>query len=57
MAVAIISTVPAHVAAGFDAFELGLMARVAEALAGPMPAEDAALVAAAIRLHALGKTL
>ena len=49
--------VPADIAAGFDAFELGLLVRVAESPAQPMPAGDAALVVEAIRLHALGKTL
>ena len=49
--------VPAAFAADYTAFELGLMARIAEALAGPMPTADSALVAEAIRLHALGKTL
>ena len=49
--------VPASLAADYTAFELGLMARVAESLAHPMPTADAAMVAEAIRLHALGKTL
>ncbi len=57
MANSIISTIPANIAADCSAFELGLLARVAEALAQPMPAGDAGLVAEAIRLHALGKTL
>ena len=57
MATSIISTIPAALAADYTGFELSSMTRVAESLAHPMPAGDAALVAEAIRLHALGKTL
>jgi hypothetical protein len=53
----IISTIPAHIAADCSAFELGLLARVVDALTQPVPAGDAALVAEAIRLHALGQVL
>lgn len=57
MANSIISIIPAHIATDCSAFEQGLLARMVDALAQPMPASDAALVAEAIRLHALGKTL